>query len=63
MKSQNERILNHLLKGNSITPLQALSMFNCLRLSGRIHNLRSQGYEIKTDIVIKGNKRFAKYYL
>jgi len=63
MKSQNERILNHLLKGNSITPLQALSMFNCLRLSGRIHNLRSQGYEIKTDIVIKGNKHFAKYYL
>lgn len=63
MKSQNAKILDHLQKGNSITPLLALSKFNCLRLSGRIHNLRSQGHDIKTDIVKKGNKHFAKYYL
>lgn len=63
MKSQNEKILKHLLNGNSITPLQALHKFGCLRLSARIHNLRSDGYNINMDIVKKNGKHFAKYYL
>ena len=34
-----------------ITPLQALQKFGCLRLSGRIYDLRDQGYDILTNMV------------
>ena len=33
-------IRNHLLCGNPITPLEALSLCGCLRLSALIHTLR-----------------------
>lgn len=31
--SQNMKILDWLLRGNTITPIQALNMFGCLRYS------------------------------
>lgn len=64
MKSQNELILAH-LKKHTITPIQALELFGCLRLSGRIKNLRDQGYNIVTTMVWNGDqtKRFARYKL
>jgi len=41
--SQNTLILGHLARGRSLTPLQALRLFDCLRLGGRIHELRERG--------------------
>lgn len=63
--SQNEMILQHLQSGRSITPLEAVKRYNCLRLSGRIHNLREEGHPIQTDIVKdpESKKRFARYSL
>lgn len=49
--SQNCQILQHLLEGNKITPLQALDKFRCFRLAARINNLRDQGYAINCDRV------------
>ena len=44
--SQCSAILEHLKKGLSITPLEALNRFGCFRLSARIHDLRhKQGYD------------------
>lgn len=63
MKTQNKRIARHLKSGKSITPLSALKMFNCFRLSGRIFDLKKEGMNIKTDLITKGNKTFAKYSL
>ena len=37
--SQKRRILNYLLEGNRITPLEALEMFNCFRLGARIKDI------------------------
>lgn len=62
MKSQNEKIKNYLLKGNKLTPLQALRMFGCFRLSGRVYDLKKEGLKIKTDLVKRNKKVFAQYY-
>ncbi len=63
MKSQNDKVLNHLRKHGSITPLQALSRFGCFRFAARISNLREAGNAIKTVMVTKAGKTFAKYTL
>jgi hypothetical protein len=62
-ESQNALIKGWLLNGKSITPLDALNMFGCFRLSARIANLRDEGLPIVTDMVTINDKRIAKYYL
>jgi hypothetical protein len=62
--SQCDRIARHLQKGRSLTPLSALRLFDCLRLGGRIHELRGLGLRIKTEIIeVSGEKRIARYSL
>tara|TARA_R100000049_G_C1911562_1_gene58811 strand:- start:566 stop:850 length:285 start_codon:yes stop_codon:yes gene_type:complete len=63
-RTQNSKILQHLLDGHSITPIEALEKFGCFRLGARIFELRKQGFIIDTKTVDngKGNK-FAKYIL
>ena len=59
-----QRILAMLEKGRSITPIQALDMFNCFRLGARIHDLRNAGYNIKTtQYKTPSGKYVAKYKL
>ena len=56
--------IRHLLKsGKSITPMDALKWYGCFRLGARIHNLRSEGMDIETEMVSEGRKRFARYSL
>lgn len=63
-KSQNEQILSWLERGNPLTALDALREFNCLRLSGRIKELREAGHEITTTMITTvTNKRIASYRL
>lgn len=61
--SQNALIKGWLLNGYSITPMEALNMFGCFRLSARIANLREEGMPVVTDMVNINNKRVARYYL
>jgi len=64
MESQNKLIRAHLESGKSITALEALKHFGCLRLSGRIHNLRhDQGLPIRSRMVERNGKRVAEYSL
>ena len=49
--SQNNQILSHLKSARSITPLQALGLFGCLRLAARIRDLRDDGHHISTTMV------------
>lgn len=63
MNSQNKQILNHLESGKTITPIDALNLFGCFRLGARIHDLKSEGYDIKTEIKVVNGKRFAEYRL
>ena len=63
-RTQNSRILQHLLEGHSITPIQALEKFGCFRLGARIFELRKQGFYIDTETVDNGEgNKFAKYVL
>lgn len=61
--SQKDEIWIHLKRGHSITPIEALEMFGCFRLSGRIRDLRDEGMDIKTEMIEKNGKRFARYSL
>ena len=61
--TQCKRILEYLQKGNSLTPLEALKMFDCMRLGARVYDLKSQGHNIVTEMVSENGKRFACYRL
>lgn len=63
LDSQNALIKGWLLNGKSITPMEALTMFGCFRLSARIANLREEGMPVVTDMVTINDKRVARYYL
>ena len=61
--SQALMILNHLLLGNTITPLEALSLCGSLRLSERIRELEKEGHCIDHEMVKVGKKRVCQYSL
>ena len=61
--TQTEQILNHLKRGKSITPIQALNRFGCLRLSARIWEIKESGVEVKSKLESKNGKTYAKYFL
>ena len=58
--SQKTKILEHLKKGKSITPLDALSLFGCFRLAARISEIRDiglqEGFTIKTESFMVRNR-------
>ena len=61
-ESQNEQILRHLKAGGSLTPLQALRKYGCLRLGARIYNLKARGHNMRKELVTTpGGKRVARY--
>ena len=63
-ESQEKQILEALQKGQSLTQIQALNRFNCLRLSSRIHRLKSRGHDIKTQMIPTYSGKFiARYYI
>ena len=62
--TQCNRILAHLKKGLTITSLEALQMFGCMRLASRISDLRKRGENIVVDRVKTANgKSVAQYRL
>lgn len=63
MTPQRYGILNHLLKGESLTRFDALQNFGCFELPARICELKDAGYEITTTMerTPLGNKRIARY--
>ena len=66
--SQREMILKHLKRYGKITDVQAFNNFGIRRLSGRIYDLRADGYQIRTEMTTKPNRfgqktTFATYVL
>lgn len=61
--TQTDAILDHLKSGRSITPLEALELYGVFRLGARILDLRREGYDIQTDMILHNKKHFAKYSL
>lgn len=64
MLSQSNAILHYLQDGNGITPMDALNLCGCFRLSARIADLKKRGYDIVTEKVkVDGGKYVARYHL
>ena len=66
--NQTQQILDHLTRYGSITPLDALREYGCMRLGARIWDLKRAGIRIRSEIVTAPNKhgepvRFAQYTL
>lgn len=61
MRTQGDKILAHLNRGQPITPMTALSRYGCLRLAARIAELKQRGHDIRTHMVRRGSKVFAAY--
>lgn len=59
--SQLSDIRDYLATGASLTPLEALTEFGCMRLGARIYDLRREGVAIVTEMVEKAGKRYASY--
>jgi len=55
--SQRNDIRDYLLiEGNSLTALEALERFGCMRLGARILELKKKGWEISSEMVKVGGK-------
>lgn len=61
--NQNAEILHYLRKGQSLTAIEALNHFGCLRLAARIKDLRDMGHPIVTDTITRDGKQFARYWM
>ena len=64
--SQNLAILDYMKTHGSITPLEALNAFGCMRLGARIYDLRQAGIQIRCEMEAGINRfgyptRFARY--
>ena len=46
-KSQCDRILQYIDENGSITQLQALKEFGCMRLASRMSDLKKRGYHVE----------------
>ena len=60
--TQNQRILDYLKSGKTLTPLIALEKFGCFRLSARIFNLREEGHAIITKNVTRKRVNFFPFF-
>lgn len=66
--SQEQMILDWMMRGNPITQREAAQQFGCFRLGARIFDLRAKGHDIETVMVTKHNHNgsttnFARYFL
>lgn len=62
--NQEDAILQHLQKGHSITPREALDHFGCMRLGARIWDLQRKGYRIASErIKSDTGKHYARYWM
>lgn len=64
--TQCNMIAEYLKSGRSITALEALRKFDCMRLASRIHDLKERGMNIVGDMVYdkddEGNHKKWKVY-
>ena len=60
--TQNDTLLNHMITGRSISPLEALGLYGVFRLAARVFELKGMGVDIQkvTKVDING-KQYAEY--
>ena len=62
--TQNDTLLNHMMTGRSISPLEALGLYGVFRLAARMFELKAMGVDIQknTKVDING-KQYAEYFV
>ena len=65
MATQKAQVRAHLLRGDKLTPLEALNMYGTLMLSAIIYDLRNdEGLPIQMErIQVAPKKRVAQYWI
>ncbi len=48
--TKKDKVLAHLMNGQSITPMEALTEYGSFRLGAIIFDLRAEGHKINTEI-------------
>lgn len=66
--TQCDKILRHMMDYGSITSLEAMQEYGCMRLASRISDLKSRGIQIQRAMVSGKNRygettSYAKYSL
>lgn len=61
--NQRDKIFNHLHRFGSISPLEALKKYGCMRLAAQILILKQDGCNIVTTMQQKGDVTWAEYWL
>lgn len=61
--SQASQIFRHLESGQSITSLEATTLFGCTRLAARIREMREANIPVVSWTVREGDKHFSRYAL
>lgn len=54
--NQVDMILSHLKEHGSITPLDAMQEYGCMRLGARIWEIRDLGYKVETKMESSKNR-------
>lgn len=62
-KTQIDIVRAHLMTGATITTWDAYRLYQITCLAQRVHDLRSAGLTIQSEIVTHNDKRFAVYWL
>ncbi|MGO2213042.1 helix-turn-helix domain-containing protein [Psychrobacter alimentarius] len=62
-KTQIDIVRAHLMTGATITTWDAYRLYQITCLAQRIHDLRSAGLIIQSEIVTHNDKRFSVYWL
>lgn len=60
--TQTDAIRQHLEAGKTLTPIEALNRYGCLRLAARIADLKREGFPVRSRIARRGEKRFSEYW-
>lgn len=62
-QTQTQLIQKHLEDGKSISALEALNLFGCLRLASRIYDIKQLGLNIQKEMITKNGASFSSYSL
>lgn len=62
-KTQIEIIRAHLMTGATITIWDSIRLYRITSLAQRIHDLRTAGLTIQSEMVTHNDKRFSLYWL
>ena len=61
-QSQASKILDHMLRGNRITGIDALRLFGCFRLPARIADIVKRGFPVQSEFVVTTTGKRVKAY-